>query len=160
MSRQAVHDHGGVAPVRQGDEPVQRAVPPKDEGVVGKRRWGKVLEDVPDPEHLQGQLLPSPTEKRPHPLIGRAEQQVAERAALDDPAAIDQDDLLRQPPRLGDVVRDDDDRFAELGVQAKEIHPESFRDAGVEHRKAHPSEGCRGRRPAPGDADPLPLAAR
>ena len=148
--------------IRQGDKrPSEGQFRRKTEGVVGKRRRGKVLEDVPDPEHLQGQFLPPPTEKRPRPFVGRAEQQVAQRPALDDPAAVDQNDLLRQPPRLGDVVRHEDDRFAEAGVQAQKFVLNRFARAGVERaeRLIHQEEvGVGGQRP--GDADPLPLAAR
>ena len=106
---------------------------------------------MPDPQHLQGQLLPPPTEKRPRPVVGRVEQQVAERPALDNPAAIDQNDLLRQPSRLGDVVRHEDDRFAEAGVQAQKLVLNRLARARVERpeRLIHEEEvGVGGQRRA------------
>ena len=79
---------------------------------------------------------------------------------LEHPALAQDRDPVAEPHRLGDVVGDEDDRLAQLGLQPQELLLQPApgdrvdRPEGLVHEQHRRVRGQR-----PGHADPLPLAA-
>ena len=94
-------------------------------------------------------------------LLGRVHQQLGGRGELGELAALLEDrDLVAHLDRLVDVVGDEDDRLAQLGLQAQELvlQPLAVDRVDRAERLVHQHQRRVGRERA-GDADALALAA-
>ena len=96
-----------------------------------------------------------------HELVGRAGEDLVGRAVLDQLAVLEDGDPVAHLDGLVDVVRDEDDRLADLGVQAQEVVLQPIAGDRVDGAEGlvHEHDRLAGGHRA-GDADALALAAR
>ena len=125
----------------------------------GHRRLGR---EVVDPAQTQAAQRPFPAQEGGHELVGRGPQQLVGPVVLGQHAALGQDGHpVAELDGLVDVVGDDDDRLAHLGLQGQQVvlqflpHQRVDGAVGLVHEQDRRVGGQ-----GPGHPYPLLLAAR
>ena len=125
-----------------------------------RRRWSDVSSMSRSSRNSRRLRPRSAPTKSDDEVVGRAGEDLVGRAVLDELAVLEDGDPVAHLDGLVDVVRDEDDGLADLGVQAQEVVLQAVagdrvdRAEGLVHEHDRLAGGHRA-----GDADALALAA-